>query len=282
MKNETVVGNVINTALRATMSGAMEKPGPTVALHYHDEIELLYIMEGDFLCRAYDKDYVAHSGEVIFINSRVPHSTERISEVRMGMLQFKESDFVDNEITKIIKYSMRFQSQVYYPVKIFSLSELSDTIAFTLKEAVEKKRSYEMFVRSGVYRILGILYRENVLSDGERVYNTREVQKILPALSYINASYSENLTLEEISSRLGFDQSYFCRIFKIATGATFTEYLNFVRVCKAEKLLLKTRDNILEISEAVGFSSVSYFSRIFKKYRNISPRTYRSVLCANI
>ena len=282
MKNETVVGNVVNTALRATMSHRSDGPGHHVALHYHDELELLYIVEGDFLCRVYDKDYVAHGGDVIFINSRVPHSTEHLSAARVGMLQFKESDFVDNEITKIIKYSMRFQSQVYYPIKIFSSKELAGIIEFILKEVDEKKRSYEMFVRSGIYRILGMLYRENVLSDGERVYNSREVQKILPALSYINASFAENLTLEDISARLGFDQSYFCRIFKVATGATFTEYLNFVRICKAEKLLLKSRDSILDISESVGFSSVSYFNRIFKKYRNVSPRTYRSLLCANI
>jgi YesN/AraC family two-component response regulator len=102
------------------------------------------------------------------------------------------------------------------------------------------------------------------------------VQKILPALSYINENYQEDLTLEEVSELLSFDPSYFCRIFKQATGATFTEYLNFVRVCKAEKLLAKTQRSILEISEAVGFSSVSYFNRIFKRHRGCSPRGYRS------
>ena len=281
MRNETIVGNVANTAIRATVKQTGEK-GDGAELHYHDELEMLYIIEGDFLCRVYDREYIAHTGDVIFINSRVPHATERLSYVKLGMLQFKESDFIDNDIAKIIKYSTRFQSQVYYPVKVFSSAELRDTVSFILKEASEKARSYEMFVRSGVYRLLGILYRENVLSDAERIYSTREVQKILPALSYINSAFAENLTLEDVSGRLGFDHSYFCRIFKIATGATFTEYLNFVRICKAEKLLIKTKDGIKEISEAVGFSSVSYFNRIFKKYRNVSARTYRSVLCANI
>ena len=104
----------------------------------------------------------------------------------------------------------------------------------------------------------------------------REVQKILPILSYINQSYAENITLEDASERLNFDPSYFCRIFKTATGATFTEYLNFVRISKAEKMLSKTRQSILEISEAVGFSSVSYFTRMFKKYRSCSPRVYHT------
>ena len=284
MYNETVKGNVINTALRASMDppAGVVIPGQVCKLHYHDELEFLCIYEGEFSCTVYEREYVAKKGDVIFINSRVPHFTTRLTAARVGLVQFKESDFIDTEITKIIKYSMRFQSQVSSPVRVFSSPELFDALDLILREVAEKKNSYEIFVRSGAYRVLGFLYREGALSDSERLYNTREVQKVLPILSYINNYYQENLTLDSISAKLGFDQSYFCRIFKTATGATFTEYLNFVRICKAEKLLLKTRDSILEISEAVGFSSVSYFNRIFKKYRNYSPRTYRSVICCRM
>lgn len=284
MYNETVKGNVINTALRASMDPppGVREPGVVCQLHYHDELEFLCVYEGEFGCTVYDKEYVAKKGDVIFINSRVPHFTRRITPARVGLVQFKESDFIDSEITKIIKYSMRFQSQVSSPIRIFRSEELFEAVNLILLEVAEKKNSYEIFVRSGAYRVLGILYREGVLSDSERLYNTREVQKVLPILSYINSAYQENLTLDSVSAKLGFDQSYFCRIFKTATGATFTEYLNFVRICKAEKMLLKSRDSILEISEAVGFSSVSYFNRIFKRYRNCSPRTYRSVICCRM
>jgi AraC-like DNA-binding protein len=108
------------------------------------------------------------------------------------------------------------------------------------------------------------------------------VQKIVPALEYVNKSYAENVTLDTTSAMLGFDPSYFCRMFKSATGATFTEYLNFVRICKAEKLLSRTQKSILDISEEVGFSSLSYFNRVFKKYRNCSPRSYRLAEYKNV
>lgn len=283
MVNETVRGNVSKTSVRASQGTEINnKIGTVSEIHYHDELEFLPIYEGTFYCSVYDKEYVAHKGDVIFINSRVPHSTYRREPSRTGLLQFKESDFNDNEFTRLIKYSMRFQSQVYYPIKIFSSPELFEVITDILSESEKKNKSYEIFVKSGIYRILGILYREGVLSDADILYNTEEVKKILPVLSYINSNYSENITLELASRQIGFDQSYFCRIFKTATGATFTEYLNFVRICKAEKLLLKTHDSILTISEAVGFSSVSYFNRIFKRYRNCSPRIYRTVICCNM
>ena len=100
-------------------------------------------------------------------------------------------------------------------------------------------------------------------------------------MTYINKNYADDLALEDMSAMLGFDRSYFCRIFKSATGATFTEYLNFVRICKAEKRLSEGNDSILDISAEVGFSSVSYFNKVFKKYRNCSPSLYRSAKYAS-
>ena len=127
-----------------------------------------------------------------------------------------------------------------------------------------------------------MLYRLGMLADADEMLAERDVQKILPVLSHINLNYYEDIKLSDASAMLNFDDSYFCRLFKSATGATFTEYLNFIRVCKAEKLLKKTKKSILEVSEAVGFSSLSYFNRIFKKYRHVSPRTYRGMLYQNI
>ena len=69
--------------------------------------------------------------------------------------------------------------------------------------------------------------------------------------------------------------SYFCRIFKRASGSGFIDYLNFVRICKSEKLLAAGTKSILDVSYDVGFSSVSYFNRIFKKYKNCTPTEYR-------
>ena len=281
MKNEIVRSNIVNTSVRATRS-VCGNSGKLAPLHYHDELEFIRVTEGEIVCSVYDKKYVARAGDVIFVNSRVPHSTESVGKYSYGLLQFKESEFYDNEITRVIKYSVRFQSQMYYPAKVFSSHELCSVIDDIFREREKEEKSYDVFIKSDVYRILGMLYRAEVLSDAERMYNTREVQKIIPILSYINSNYHENLTLEFVSAQLGFDQSYFCRIFKSATGATFTEYLNFVRICKAEKLLIKTHDSILSISEAVGFSSVSYFNRIFKRYRNCSPRIYRTVVCSSM
>ena len=82
-----------------------------------------------------------------------------------------------------------------------------------------------------------------------------------------DSQYGVKYQLDDLSKLLNLNQSYFCRLFKQATNSTFIEYLNFVRVCKAEKLLFTTNKTVSEISMDVGFSSVSYFNRVFKKIK---------------
>lgn len=274
MRNELVKSNVprLTACIRRNRSVAA---GSTSPLHYHDELELLSVISGELLCTVGDTVFRGMAGDVIFVNARVPHSTYMKTDTDYSLVQFREADFVDGEILKIIKYSARFKNADDEQVRIIRSPELSTLLDSVIREAEGQDVAYDFYIRSGIFGILGSLYRMGVLTNAEAMYSSKEVQKIRSALSYINEHYSENITLEEISRHENLDASYFCRVFKAATGATFTEYLNFVRVCKAETMLARSSLGILEISEAVGFSSVSYFGRIFKRYRGVSPRTYR-------
>lgn len=280
MFNQTVKSNIPKTTIHASPIRIGTGKG-SFPPHRHDELELLLIYEGVYCCTVAGKDYIARAGDVVFVNSGVPHSTHSLEPSITGLLQFKQTNFLDPDIARIIKYSVRLNNLSDEPVKILHSKMLFDTIKEIFDESEKKETAYEFYVKSGIYRIMGFLYREGLLSDAEKLYNTKEMQKILPALVYVNSSYADDVTLEEASAKLNFDPSYFCRLFKSAVGATFTEYLNFVRICKAEKLLSETNDAIIQIAEAVGFSSVSYFNRVFKKFRGCTPRYYRATKYKN-
>lgn len=274
MKNEIVKSNVPRLTVYLRNSYGVPA-GMNAPLHYHDELELLPIYRGVLHCVVGDVDYSAAAGDIVFVNTRIPHLTYCDEICDYGLMQFRETDFIDGEILRIIKYSARFRNMDDEPVKIIKNEELFALVTSVIAEAEKQDVAYDFYIRSGIFGILGCLYRSGLLTNAEAMYSSKEVQKIHSALSYINTHYSENITLEEISTHENLDPSYFCRVFKAATGATFTEYLNFVRVCKAQTMLARTTLGILEISEAVGFSSVSYFGRIFKRYLGISPRAYR-------
>lgn len=278
MRNEIVSSNVAKLSLRASHTPReFVSKGRVCSLHYHDEMEFIPVFSGSMTCTVDGRDYTAHAGDVIFINSGIPHETFAArGEHESGLIQFRLRDFMEREIERVIRYSLKYRSLIGTPVHVIQDDAFFTTVCELLSECEQAHKGYEMFARSAIYRILGMLYRGEYLSDGLELYRRKEVQKLLPALTYINENYADELTLSSISAHLGFNESYFCRIFKSGTGATFTEYLNFVRVCKAEKLLSETQDSIFEIATSVGISSLSYFNRIFRKYHNCSPTTYRN------
>jgi YesN/AraC family two-component response regulator len=71
---------------------------------------------------------------------------------------------------------------------------------------------------------------------------------------------------------------YFCKMFKRATGLTFTDYLGRVRVEKAKNLLLNPHLRVSEIAYTVGFQSLTHFNRVFRKLTGESPTDFREKL----
>ncbi len=283
MREEYVKSTVPALDIHVGHKNTIEKAKKVSDLHYHDELELIPVYRGTFSCTVDGIEYIAKSGDIIFIDAGVPHETACLEDnSQTSLIQFKESSYLNNPIMKIIKYSVKIRDMEGAPVRILHSNEIFNSADEIIREYQERKPSFEIIIRSHILKIIGLLYREGILSDGEQVFANASVQKILPAMEYINQHYQEEITLETVSSLMGFDRSYFCRIFKAALGATFTEYLNFVRVCKAQKILSSTSRSILDVSADVGFCSVSYFNKIFKKYKNCSPSFYRTAKRKNI
>ena len=128
-----------------------------------------------------------------------------------------------------------------------------------------------------MYNIVAFLYRSGILPTPEKLSENTLIKRILPVLEYIDENYEENLTLTQLSRILNLNEQYFCRLFKKATGGTTTDYLNFVRVSKAEAML-KDGANVSSAAYKVGFSSMSYFNRVFKKYKLCSPQAYKRMM----
>ncbi|MDR6554803.1 response regulator transcription factor [Paenibacillus qinlingensis] len=90
-------------------------------------------------------------------------------------------------------------------------------------------------------------------------------------IQYAHQHYAEDIALEDLSKQLYLTRNYLNRIFKKATGETFTNYLIRVRLEKAKVLLAEGKHMIYEIAEMVGYKNVAYFSSIFKKHYGMNP-----------
>ena len=94
-------------------------------------------------------------------------------------------------------------------------------------------------------------------------------------ISYIKSHLSDSLSVKEVASELRLTPNYLSNKFKVDVGENFIDFVNRERVNQAAALLKRTDMQIGEISSAVGFSSSSYFTLMFKRFMGISPRAFR-------
>jgi len=92
----------------------------------------------------------------------------------------------------------------------------------------------------------------------------------------VENNYYNDITSLDMASICNLSYSYFSRAFKKIMKKNFKEYLNYIRISKAEKLLSTSELNITEIALAVGFSTSSYFIQQFKQYKGISPKQFKN------
>lgn len=279
MHNE-IVSSVL-PELPVNISKSLLTKAETICdVHYHDELELLYVSKGSLICIIDDKPTAARAGQIIFINSRIPHWTKTPEEgCEYILMQIgAESLFYGSAMRKTATaylYSLLQKSSV--PLQLIEDSECCRIIEEAYRQSRERGKGCVYFILSSVYYIFGVLEREGCLSGSAELPDDQAVRKLIPALEYMNEHYAkQELSLETVSGVLGLNPAYFCRLFKRGTGHSFTEYLNFLRVSKSEELLRNSSLSILDISLDVGFSSVSYYNRVFKKVKNCTPTVYRS------
>ena len=98
---------------------------------------------------------------------------------------------------------------------------------------------------------------------------------ISPALDYIEENYMQQFTMEYLADLCHWSPTHFRRVFHDIMGTSPLDYVNNTRILKSCILLRSTEHSILDISEMVGFHSISSFNRSFIKLMQLSPREYR-------
>lgn len=245
--------------------------------HLHNEYEFFRINRGIIRCITLDNEFILEEGDVMFINKYVPHSTySEMSDTHITLIQFN----LPSDTESIIRYISRFKNVFNFPAFAFkknnaNATEIKNSIDSIAEEYVFKKPFWNDYVYNHMLMLITALRRQGIIAE---VPNKKieVINKIRPALEYINEHYAENISTLNLSELMNFNETYFCRLFKRIIGTSAVNYINFVRVCKAEKLL-KNNISVSEVANKTGFSSPSYFNRVFKKYMHYSPSDYKKI-----
>lgn len=112
----------------------------------------------------------------------------------------------------------------------------------------------------------------------DKHYVSLEADTIYRIKQYIMENSQQNISLETLSNKVGLSPIYISKMFKEKLGINYIDFLTDCRIEKAKKMLADPEKSIKEITIEVGYHEPNYFSKVFKKMCNVTPREYRKTL----
>jgi AraC-like DNA-binding protein/mannose-6-phosphate isomerase-like protein (cupin superfamily) len=266
----------------------VDKAGIVYPAHYHSYIEILYGISGKYEVLLNGKSHYFGEGELVLINSKEIHQINACSQ-RGGqyiVLRF-EPEIIYNSMFQNhlhLKYVLPFILENSNHQKIIKKSSLEESsipelLYEILKEHDMEIYGYELAIKTHIGRIflwiLRYFHKTNTDFMNPHLTNITYIKRLEPSFDHVINHFNEEIKATDMAELCNMSPSYFSRTFNQVMGMNFNEYVNYIRTMEAEKLLISTSMNITEIAYAVGLSTTSYFIKIFKTYKNITPKQFR-------
>lgn len=255
-------------------------PGGYNPPHYHDELEILFPLNGDMDLAIDGKKQRLEKNKLTVIESGSIHQT--FTHDRYCMLavihvsrKYLLSYLPNIELYRIncSPYDIPEEKEVLY-VKICLM--LADLIRLYMMDAP----MFELEADGIMLQVLAMLLRDfSVVATPQLPEaSVAAVERMQTVITYVQEHYMESIGLEEVTALLGINRSYFCRYFKQSMGKSFLTYLNEVRLVHAYQDLLETDLPVAEIMEKNGLTNQKLFNRTFKELYGCTPTQTRKDL----
>ena len=252
-------------------------------LHWHDEMEIIYVTGGRGIVTIQTSEYTAQTGDLLILPPQIVHSMKQLGNESMTyfniLFHFSLLNGSDNCYEKYIRpfYEHTRTVPPYFPAgsepNRLMLPYICDLIANRKKSYT----GYELMIKSHLFVLMHYLNLYSArISDGELSLQST-YDKLKKLLLYIQGSYDKPISVADAAAVCGFSESHFMKLFKELTGRTFTQYLKDFRLELAADQLAGSNRKIIEIAENTGFANHSYFTRSFIAKYGVSPSDYRKL-----
>ena len=256
---------------------------PGFTIHWHDEIEVMYIVKGKGTFLIDDEEHLVTEGDIVYISPRLIHSGQAIDNNNFiticyvidinYLLSLSGEHNTDKYISsldeqKISKTIIKPKDPGYKAIK--NCLHLIDLCT------VDKGIAYQLEIKMQLYSFFALLYKNGYFSvNNTKTFDRESEELVKKAINYIQANYNKQLTVNEIAKHVGLSPSHFMSVFKQHTKLTCIKYINSYRLNIAETILKETDESVLQIAQDCGFNNLSLFNREFKKSYFSTPTQYR-------
>lgn len=259
---------------------------PDTLEHFHDFLEIVYIVDGNATHIVNGEDRAARIGDLYLLDFSDKHHFKDKDDAFTIITCAFTPDAVDDSLVESHNARDVLQFLLFHPFFDeggschFYLNVLQDgeDIAALLEEMNEeyeqKKAGYQAVLKGYLMVLLSKIFRLAITKEAKR---TTSYQKeiIDNAISYLKTNYSRPLNLDEVAKKVFLSPSYFSTIFKSHTGTSITDYVQRLRISKACYLLTQMDATVDEAMGAVGYSDSKFFYKVFKRHTGVTPGTYK-------
>lgn len=253
-----------------------------VDLHWHEQMEIIYVKKGAGLVYVGTQCYHVSAGYIVPVLPGELHAIETENGVTMEyeniIFSLSILDSTDeNDWCHVNVIQALQQGTLQFPRPIAPGTEFHTQAAAALDAAdqacSDKKRGFSLLIKSSLFQFLYALYTHRI-QPAEPV-STEHEEVLKSVLLYVRGHFTDKIRISDAAAVTGYSDAHFMRFFKQETGRTFITYLTDYRLSYATYLLKESRDPISAVAAQCGFDNFSYFIRQFRRRYGMSPNVYR-------
>ena len=247
----------------------------------HDFWELVYADKGDVTVFADDKSFVLEQGNVIFHKPNEWHNVRAngVDAANITIITFaspsKAMSFFENKILSVGQKQKELLSKIVSEYTNAFKTPLNDPYTTHLERRSDAAVASEQLIKLFLCEFL-ILFLRNDPSGRQRtvrsIHSSDATLNLL--INYMEQNITKTVTLKELMEYSGTNRTAIENIFRESLGRGAVEYFLILKIELAKKYLREDNYNITQISEILGYSSIHYFSRQFKKITGMTPTEY--------
>ena len=250
--------------------------GRYLSAHWHDSLELIYILNGNASVFLEGEEHKLVPGEFMVIDTNQVHETQCTHSYMMVIVRIDDrliQSLMDNRRDFRIICSRSELTKELLPHYMEICDDLKELVPLSLTQPKGYRIATHSIVLRILYRLISSFSITLLKEDLPELSSAQTRMKEI--IDYINEHYREPLSMEQVAGHFGLSNEYFSRMFRKKIGIPFTQHLHQVRLQHIYHDLCATDVPILTLLEQHGFNNYKLFSRMFKEVYGDTPRAVR-------
>ncbi len=256
----------------------------------HDFCELHYVDKGHVFCYSDDNKYELSQGDMLFYKPMTRHRlvADKVIDSNVCIISFECNLKVSEELQNTVFKLNNDEKHLFYVIydeagKSFEPTRFDPAIRKMRVKSSNSLGSTQLIQISLEHLLINLLRRKSEIKSplALSVEKRYEDQTVNSVINYLNQNINGNVTLSELSEKIGYGTTFLCSRFKQVTGKSILRFFTELKIEHAKKMIRENKNfTISEISDTLGFCEPAYFCSVFKKITSMSPKEYSRIIHA--